>query len=1031
MDSNNSTLTSDQLEHRLAGSDAQTCVVASHSPSVHVYYSLRSQIERSSSTWLQEFVSLGGLDNLLDSMCQMTGKSFTSFSDAILQIDCISCIRAILNTPLGIDHLLHSSDDTNKLVIGLNISNTLPKKQILEMAAAVCAHSALGYKRILEGLDHLKRKTNQYHRFSMIVNELKSAETVPHKTAVMTFINTLINCNLDLNQRCRVRNQMIGLTLLDVISFLQREETDDDLHIQIQTFHDCKHQDEEMLRGRAEVDLSSPTDLADALQSRVFGTGRMVSLVNILQDLLAIEVLDKQEKEQLWGVVEQQVHHLVHASRHSPSTLSNLTPRQVDDLLYSETQMTQSLVSQATVNMNILSPSDNDRSMYDNLDDGRDDNAAAKKRLKTSEPDLLGDLNDLNIPPTPATTKNLELPNLNLKPPRPSLPLFPVTVSSYSNVTARRGSLEGRSYRGSKHKLFRMSTVPFPGRLMRNLKWIKVSDTVVESNKGCVWEPREVIPRLEPDYCRLEQMFAETHVPDANDEIPLLASETRLRINLFLNRLEVEPDELVRNLIDSEASGLTLPLLKYLHDILPCHEEGWRSRFLLHLMDIPDYRTLLLGHLTRLEFAANISRLQRALKAMVGGLQVRPGQQGPVDLLQLVVRVGNFLNHIVAVMEDTDERMFKLLTEVSKLDEGSQDVKKDFVEMQHSISELRKPVQRGGAENTLFKRQRTQARRRSDQFKAKLKTKRLALEFGKRRASSSMLEERKRVLERILGELHRGNFRPIVTSELNTPEQEEEVTLGSETPQQQTTPVQQPIETVAAVTSKLAATARAVSSPERYKRPLELTNDLLEDPPPALPPKLQHPQVTQLQQSPTGRSSHPGQHHRSRSDLTDSICLPNKWLRYEEMKMRERESKNTEGAPLAVPESSLTLATLNLEDGWGGRKSTEPIMRLNSGPIVRVPHVTGASSKIRKSEKKTAIGNFISKISRAVLKPRNSTNVERNILRPSQTHDKGKGNKGHLEVVMENKENVASGFDEARLPSMKRNTKVRGQKVVV
>lgn len=34
-------------------------------------------------------------------------------------------------------------------------------------------------------------------------------------------------------------------------------------------------------------------------------------------------------------------------------------------------------------------------------------------------------------------------------------------------------------------------------------------------------------------------------------------------------------------------------------------------------------------------------------------------------------------------------------------------------------------------ENTLYKRQRVQARRRSDQFKAKLKHKRLALEFGK------------------------------------------------------------------------------------------------------------------------------------------------------------------------------------------------------------------------------------------------------------------------------------------------------------
>lgn len=56
----------------------------------------------------------------------------------------------------------------------------------------------------------LQKDTNQYHKFSIVVNELKSAETVPHKTAVMTFLNTLITCNPDLSQRCQIRNEMIG-----------------------------------------------------------------------------------------------------------------------------------------------------------------------------------------------------------------------------------------------------------------------------------------------------------------------------------------------------------------------------------------------------------------------------------------------------------------------------------------------------------------------------------------------------------------------------------------------------------------------------------------------------------------------------------------------------------------------------------------------------------------------------------------------------------------------------------------------------
>ena len=66
---------SGRLEYHLEGSDAEACVVASHNPSVHVYYALRSKLERCTATWLQEFVSLGGLDSLLDSLCQMTGRS--------------------------------------------------------------------------------------------------------------------------------------------------------------------------------------------------------------------------------------------------------------------------------------------------------------------------------------------------------------------------------------------------------------------------------------------------------------------------------------------------------------------------------------------------------------------------------------------------------------------------------------------------------------------------------------------------------------------------------------------------------------------------------------------------------------------------------------------------------------------------------------------------------------------------------------------------------------------------------------------
>ncbi|CAL1538149.1 unnamed protein product, partial [Lymnaea stagnalis] len=47
------TVTSHQMEHQLDGCDPMACVLYSHSPSVQVYYALRTRLESSSDAWLQ------------------------------------------------------------------------------------------------------------------------------------------------------------------------------------------------------------------------------------------------------------------------------------------------------------------------------------------------------------------------------------------------------------------------------------------------------------------------------------------------------------------------------------------------------------------------------------------------------------------------------------------------------------------------------------------------------------------------------------------------------------------------------------------------------------------------------------------------------------------------------------------------------------------------------------------------------------------------------------------------------------------
>ena len=118
-------------------------------------------------------------------------------------------------------------------------------------------------------------------------------------------------------------------------------------------------------------------------------------------------------------------------------------------------------------------------------------------------------------------------------------------------------------------------------------------------------------------------------------------------------------------------------------------------------------------------------------------------------------------------------------------------------------------------------------------------------------------------------------------------------------------------------------------------------NDLLDkDCPPPVPQPNQPQRPTLPQVDRLVAASPPAvQHHRSRSDLTDSILVQNKWLKYEEIKQKERRNREGVNAPLAVPESSMTLATLNLEDAWARGGGGDPMMRVSAGPVVFAPQV--------------------------------------------------------------------------------------------
>ena len=89
-------------------------------PSLKTYTNLIRKLEGCSKKWLTEFLELGGLSSLFEVLEKLSERSLARFSDAFLQLECVRCIKAILNNVTGLEFITNNSGSslTNQLVIG-------------------------------------------------------------------------------------------------------------------------------------------------------------------------------------------------------------------------------------------------------------------------------------------------------------------------------------------------------------------------------------------------------------------------------------------------------------------------------------------------------------------------------------------------------------------------------------------------------------------------------------------------------------------------------------------------------------------------------------------------------------------------------------------------------------------------------------------------------------------------------------------------------------------------------------------------
>ncbi|XP_034078451.1 inverted formin-2 isoform X2 [Gymnodraco acuticeps] len=277
-----------QQEANLESADPELCIRLLQVPTVVNYSGLRRRLEGSDQTWMVQFLELSGLDLLLEALDRLSGRGCSRIADALLQLTCVNCVRAVMNSSAGIHFIIDNEGYIRKLSQALDTSNTMVKKQVFDLLAALSVFSVDGHRLALDALDHYKVVKTQQYRFSVIMNELQATDNVPYMVTLLSVINALIFGTDDLRERDKMRKQFIGLQLLDVLPKL-REEEDEDLIIQWEAFEEAMSEDEEeILRVYGGIDMSDHLEVFTTLFNKVSSTPASMQLLSILQTLLLL-----------------------------------------------------------------------------------------------------------------------------------------------------------------------------------------------------------------------------------------------------------------------------------------------------------------------------------------------------------------------------------------------------------------------------------------------------------------------------------------------------------------------------------------------------------------------------------------------------------------------------------------------------------------------------------------------------------------------------------------------------------------------
>ncbi|XP_033157696.1 FH2 domain-containing protein 1 [Drosophila mauritiana] len=576
-----------------------------------------------------------------------------------------------MDSRIGLDYIVENRDYIAKLGAALDTQNATVKKQVFELLSALCAYSPDGYARAIETLEFYKNLKKQRYRFKIVINELELSSAAAHppldyQAALLAFINCVIISAATLQERIRIRNEFIGLKVLPLLNNLRKvAQSVGDIIVQLDVFVEQQECDEaQSLQAPDGINLNSHLDVFYAILRQVADTPQEVPFLNILQHLLRIDPKEPLS-DIIWDTTERLVHRATLLESHEDSVRLLRTPSN------------QKFACQSCRGSDASSPT-------------RKPSQPVGVSAKTTPPPPPPPMAPAAPPPPPPPINGAAPPPppppminggaLPPPPPPPSMqmasrPRTPDPLAAEAVATAI---------------LLPQQDTPAPKAKMKTINWGKIPHNKVLGKQN-IWSivasNHQDSPMQDIDWNEMEGLFclqtasaqgspklgrdgsqasAGSNGCDTLDrkskkestEITLLDGKRSLNVNIFLKQFRTSNDDIIQLIRQGAHEEIGAERLRGLLKIMPEVDEldmlkgfngdkarlGNAEKFLLQLLEVPNYKLRIESMLLKEEFAANVAYLEPCINSMLYAGDDLLNNKTLQEVLYMVVVAGNFLN---------------------------------------------------------------------------------------------------------------------------------------------------------------------------------------------------------------------------------------------------------------------------------------------------------------------------------------------------------------------------------------------------